>query len=63
MFPKKQETKKILVFRAAFFNINLPLGTPKPSKFRGYDPYIEGPKTFIFHGFWGPKVGLMHLRG
>ena len=32
------------------------MGTPKALIFWGYDPYLEGLKTFIFHGFWGPKV-------
>ena len=26
-------------------------GNPKPSFLGGYDPYIEGQKPFIFHGF------------
>lgn len=33
-------------------------GKPQPSCLRGYNlynPYVEGPKTFSFHGFWGPK--------
>ena len=33
-------------------------GNPQPSCLRGYNlynPYVEGPKTIIFPGFWGPK--------
>ena len=42
---------------------NIP-SKPTTFIFSGYDPYIyiytlyiEGLKTFIFHGFWGPMVG------
>jgi len=39
---------KLLV--GAFVHIWIP-GEPKTFIFGGYDPYIEGLKTFIFHGF------------
>ena len=29
--------------------------------FKGYKPIFEGLKTFIFHGFWGPKVGGFNI--
>ena len=41
-----------LIFRQALSrnHRNLPWEPMFPSFFRGYDPYILGPKTFIFHG-------------
>ena len=37
--------------------ITLCHGNPKPS-FLGVITHILGVKTFIFHGFWGPRVNL-----
>ena len=33
------------------------MGTHNPH-FRAYNPYFLGLKTFIFNGFWGPRVFL-----
>ena len=36
---------------------------PTTFMFRDYNPYIRGLKPFIFHGFWGPMVGIYTSRG
>ena len=49
-FPQKKPE-----FRTSKWKKNLH-GNPQTFNFRGYKPTFLGLKTFMFHGFWGPKA-------
>ena len=50
---------KFLVSRLAAFGSALGAHVASISRGYKYNPYFLGCKTFIFHGFWGPKVGTV----